>query len=116
MAENVKQHVVPRFAIAFFGADALGRIFVRVKGTLDVSLKSPSGQGYEDDAFTVTNDGARYVLRQCKPGYRKLVRTSLSAADHRLNPDRRSVARDFLPNGEPHLPFAVGARPQPVAT
>jgi hypothetical protein len=59
MADNFKQHIAPRFYIAFFHADADERVFVRVKGVPGILLKSPKGQGYEEDAFTVMKDGER---------------------------------------------------------
>lgn len=59
MADNVKQHVAPQFHIAFFHAEGDTRVFVRKKGVSDIPLKSPKGQGYEPDAFTVMNGGAR---------------------------------------------------------
>jgi Protein of unknown function (DUF4238) len=59
MADNVKQHVVPRFYIAFFRADAEGMVFVRRKGSRNIDFKSPKGQGYEYDAFTIMNDNVR---------------------------------------------------------
>lgn len=56
MPDNVKPHVAaPRFYIAFFQAEAETRVFVRVKGVPGISLKSPKGQGYEEEAFTVMN-------------------------------------------------------------
>ena len=59
MPDNVKQHVVPRFYIALFHADGDARVFVRVRGPGDIALKSPSGQGYEEDAFTIMNGEVR---------------------------------------------------------
>ncbi len=59
MADNVKQHVAPRFYIAFFHADGDDRVWVRIKGIERIYLKSPTGQGYEEDAFTVMNDSER---------------------------------------------------------
>jgi hypothetical protein len=55
MADNLKQHIDPRFHIAFFHADGDTKVFVRVKGVPGISLKEPTGQGYEKDAFTVMN-------------------------------------------------------------
>lgn len=59
MAVNLKQHVAPQFHNAFFHADRDQKVFVRKKVVPGVSLKSPTGQGYEEDAFTVMNDGER---------------------------------------------------------
>ena len=59
MADNVNQHIAPQFYIAFFHADGDQRVFVQVKGVPGIHLRSPKGQGYEEDAFAVMNDGER---------------------------------------------------------
>lgn len=59
MADNVKQHIVPRFYIAYFHAEDDERVFVRIKGIKGIDPKSPSRQGYEEDAYTVMNAGVR---------------------------------------------------------
>jgi hypothetical protein len=61
MADNVKQHIAPRFYIAFFNADGQN-VFVRIKGISRIYLKSPAAQGFEDDAFTVLNAGERDTI------------------------------------------------------
>jgi hypothetical protein len=58
MADNVKQHVTPKFCIAFFSADGKN-VYVRIKGIDRIYRKSPASQGYEEDAFTVMNNGER---------------------------------------------------------
>ena len=58
MPDNLKQHIVPRFHIAFFNADGQN-VFIRKKGSTSVFSKSPTSQGYERDAFTVMNEGIR---------------------------------------------------------
>ncbi len=86
MADNVKQHVVPRFYIAFFHADGDERVWVRIKGIERVYLKSPTGQGYEEDAYTVMNAGVRdtscddankTIEDWCAPRLATLTATSL---------------------------------------
>lgn len=90
MADNVKQHVAPRFYIALFHADGDEKVFVRVKGVPGVSLKSPKGQGYEEDAFTVMNgderdtscDEANKVIENwCAPQLDKLTADSTPTDD-----------------------------------
>jgi hypothetical protein len=90
MADNVKQHVAPRFHIAFFHAENDTKVFVRVKGVPGISLKSPKGQGYEEDAFTVINgdesdtscDDANTVIEDwCAPHLAGLTTTSAPTDD-----------------------------------
>jgi Protein of unknown function (DUF4238) len=90
VADNVKQHIVPRFYIAFFHAAGDTKVFVRVKGIPGVSWKSPKGQGYEEDAFTVTNgnerdtscDEANKVIENwCAPHLDKLTAGSAPTDD-----------------------------------
>ncbi len=69
MDENVKQHVVPRFYLALFSTPS-GEVFVRTAGLHRASLKSPTGQGYEREAFTISINGARNTV--CDNGNQRI--------------------------------------------
>src|ERR1019366_5478046 len=58
MANNFKQHIVPRFYIAFFSADGQG-VYVKTNGNASIYQNSPTGEGFEKDAFTIMNNGER---------------------------------------------------------